>query len=125
MFRSPNNLWDDHFMTEVSDFGASRFILLDQTHIITATQGTFGYLDAEYYQTSQLMKNNDVYSFRVILLVLLIGKNLSFPQNKQNVSMYFLAMRETLVSVESRILMMKSIGEIFVLIYFVEISVQE
>lgn len=72
--KSSNIILDDHFMTELSDFRISRSIRLGQTHIVTATQDTFGYLYPEYYQTSQLTEMNDIYNFRVILLALLIEK---------------------------------------------------
>ncbi|XP_047941058.1 putative wall-associated receptor kinase-like 16 [Salvia hispanica] len=95
--KSSNILLDEKYVVKVSDFGTSRSIATDQTHLTTLVKGTFGYLDPEYFQSSQFTEKSDVYSFGVVLVELLTGQRaISFDKtdNDRSLATRFLTCME-------------------------------
>ncbi|KAI3894894.1 hypothetical protein MKX03_018173 [Papaver bracteatum] len=62
--KTPNILLDEKYKAKS----------IDTTHLTTLVQGTFGYLDPEYFHSSQFTDQSDVYSFGIVLLELLTGE---------------------------------------------------
>lgn len=80
--KTTNIMLDANFRTKVADFGTSRSVPDDHTHITTMNiSGSNGYLDPEYYQSSHYTDKSDVYSFGVVLLELITGEKsqLNYP----------------------------------------------
>ena len=58
--KSTNILLDDKYRAKVADFGTLKSVSIEQMHLTTQVQGTFGYLDLEYFQSSQFTEKSDV-----------------------------------------------------------------
>ncbi|KAG5390715.1 hypothetical protein IGI04_032256 [Brassica rapa subsp. trilocularis] len=83
--KSTNIMLDEKYRAKVSDFGTSRSVTVDHTHWTTVISGTVGYVDPEYYGSSQYTDKSDVYSFGVILVELITGEKpvITLPDSQE------------------------------------------
>lgn len=98
-----NIMLDENYRAKVADFGTSKMIDVDHTHVLTVVSGTIGYVDPEYFQSGRLTEKNDVYSYVIVLVELITGEKpmIPFQRLQKNLSLtnYFLvALKENRLS---------------------------
>ncbi|KAB2622328.1 serine/threonine-protein kinase [Pyrus ussuriensis x Pyrus communis] len=72
--KSSNILLDENLTPKVGDFGLSKLLRDNHTHISTRVAGTIGYLAPEYAISGRLTRKSDTYSFGVLLLEIVSGR---------------------------------------------------
>lgn len=73
--KASNILLDKDLTAKISDFGLAKLIPDNQTHVSTRVAGTLGYLAPEYAIQGKLNRKADLYSFGVLLLEIVSGRN--------------------------------------------------
>ncbi|XP_048554524.1 cysteine-rich receptor-like protein kinase 26 isoform X1 [Triticum urartu] len=69
-----NILIDDHMVPKIADFGLTRCLEKEQTHVFTSNLcGSLGYLAPEFY-SGQVTFASDIYSLGVIILEIMTGQ---------------------------------------------------
>ncbi|KAF6135011.1 hypothetical protein GIB67_014060 [Kingdonia uniflora] len=72
--KSNNILLDSKLRAKIADFGLARSFEADKSHISTAIAGTLGYMAPEYLAHGQLTEKADVYSFGVLVIEIITGR---------------------------------------------------
>ncbi|KAK4484658.1 hypothetical protein RD792_007247 [Penstemon davidsonii] len=73
--KATNILLDKDLNAKISDFGLAKLDEEENTHISTRIAGTIGYMAPEYAMRGYLTDKADVYSFGIVALEIVSGKN--------------------------------------------------
>ncbi|MCO5597691.1 hypothetical protein L7F22_051772 [Adiantum nelumboides] len=84
-----NILLDDNFVAKVSDFGLSRLMLREETHVVTTMRGTPGYLAPEWLTEGAISEKCDVFSFGMLLMEILGARKNLNPSLTETEKVYF------------------------------------
>ncbi|KAM7487287.1 hypothetical protein LguiB_024771 [Lonicera macranthoides] len=103
--KASNILLDSRLRAKIADFGLARSFQEDESHISTAIAGTLGYMAPEYLAHGQLTEKADVYSFGVLLLEIVTGRQ----NNRSKTSEY----SDSLVSIAWKHFQQGTVEELF------------
>lgn len=81
--KASNILLDSRLRAKIADFGLARSFQEDKSHISTAIAGTLGYMAPEYLAHGQLTEKADVYSFGMLLLEIVTGRQNNRSKNSE------------------------------------------
>ncbi|KAK8947447.1 putative serine/threonine-protein kinase [Platanthera zijinensis] len=73
--KSSNILLDTQWNPKVSDFGLAKLLGSERSYVTTRVMGTFGYVAPEYASTGMLNERSDVYSFGILIMEIISGRN--------------------------------------------------